>query len=806
MMAIKRILTLALLFFLTGNIMAQGTTDLSCRSSISSGRDFWVGLIRNGGDQLLQQLKVIAIGDTSCTITVTNPLTTWQQTATLTAGSSASIDIPVSTFSTQYSVIENKGIHITATANIQLILQCTKLASSDATAIIPTDALSTRYIVLDYPTDPTCNSDTCGASITIVATQPNTTIHYTPPCPLSNAPASIVGTPVQHTFTFAGQTLALLANDANTSLSGMEITADHPIAVFQGNQLASVPQSSPNSGDLMYEQASPVEHWGKEFVLIPTINRSAGDRVRVVADTACTFTLSTGGTYTLTAGGVEEFDLPANAPCILTATKPVSVGILCRSSIWGSELGDASLLMVPPTSRGVCHASFVTLATEQIYAWYIAVTTDNPSGMTLDGNDVSSSFQPIGSSPYSYARINIGSGTHTLDNTGGTFTAWTYGVGNVESYMYNLGYAVRPPVQIIQRDTLFYNDSICQGHNYNGYGFNINVRQIQNPGTYVFADSTVDDYLIHYQMLTLTVLPNIESSETRSIVCGDTLFYHGDTLTLAGDYPYLFTASNGCDSVVTLHLVYETIGLRASATTVCSNEEVTLTATGTQVFRWASLPHDASLDTQQNRNPVTVHPTTTTIYKLLDESGFPVATVAVSVESEPMVCWNLSRPYIDYDNPVVIFTDCTYNAASSDWTFSDGVTANTQRVMRQFQHPLPDSVTVTLTSCTPLGCCVDTTFSVPTKLRSIWFPNVFTPNESTNNLFGGYTSIEIAEYHLSVFNRWGLELWNGHNINDFWDGTHEGEPMPQGAYVYQWELKDIYGQLQNGIGTILLLR
>ena len=434
------------------------------------------------------------------------------------------------------------------------------------------------------------------------------------------------------------------------------------------------------------------------------------------------------------------------------------------------------------------------------------MATDNPSGMTLDGNNISSSFQHIGSSPYSYARINIGSGTHTLDNTGGTFTAWTYGVGNVESYMYNLGYAVRPPVQIIQRDTLFYNDSICQGHNYNGYGFNINVRQTQNPGTYVFADSTVDDYLIHYQMLTLTVLPNIESSETRSIVCGDTLFYHGDTLTLAGDYPYLFTASNGCDSVVTLHLVYETIGLRTSATTVCSNEEVTLTATGTQVFRWASLPHDASLDTQQYRNPVTVHPATTTIYKLLDESGFPVATVAVSVESEPMVCWNLSRPYIDYDNPVVIFTDCTYNAASSDWTFSDGVTANTQRVMRQFQYPLPDSVTVTLTSCTPLGCCVDTTFSVPTKLRSIWFPNVFTPNESTNNLFGGYTSIEIAEYHLSVFNRWGLELWNGHNINDFWDGTHEGEPMPQGAYVYQWELKDIYGQLQNGIGTILLLR
>lgn len=426
--------------------------------------------------------------------------------------------------------------------------------------------------------------------------------------------------------------------------------------------------------------------------------------------------------------------------------------------------------------------------------------------MTLDGNNISSSFQPIGSSPYSYARIGIGSGTHTLDNTGGTFTAWTYGVGNVESYMYSLGYAVRPPVQIIQRDTLFYNDSICQGHNYNGYGFNINVRQTQNPGTYVFADSTVDDYLIHYQMLTLTVLPNIESSETRSIVCGDTLFYYGDTLTLAGDYQYLFTATNGCDSVVTLHLVYDSVTLVASADGVCANEEVTLTAEGTLTFRWTSLPHDASLDTQQGLNPVTVHPATTTIYKLLDESGFPVASVTIYVDSKPMVCCNLSRPYIDFDNPVVVFTDCSYNTVSSDWTFSDGVIANTPRVLRQFQYPLPDSITVTLTSCTPLGCCVDTTFSVSVKLNSIWFPNVFTPNESTNSLFGGYTSIEIAEFSLIIFNRWGLELWRSHDINDFWDGTHNGEPMPQGAYVYRWELKDVYDQLQNGTGTILLLR
>lgn len=88
----------------------------------------------------------------------------------------------------------------------------------------------------------------------------------------------------------------------------------------------------------------------------------------------------------------------------------------------------------------------------------------------------------------------------------------------------------------------------------------------------------------------------------------------------------------------------------------------------------------------------------------------------------------------------------------------------------------------------------------------MWFPNVFLPNHSSNNTFGCHTSYEVVKFELEIYNRWGFFLWSTNDINTRWDGTHEGEPMPQGAYVYKWFLEDIYGDRQNGVGIVTLIQ
>jgi gliding motility-associated-like protein len=66
----------------------------------------------------------------------------------------------------------------------------------------------------------------------------------------------------------------------------------------------------------------------------------------------------------------------------------------------------------------------------------------------------------------------------------------------------------------------------------------------------------------------------------------------------------------------------------------------------------------------------------------------------------------------------------------------------------------------------------------------VFVPNVFTPNgDGVNDRFG-VVGAETGEFSLTVFNRWGMELWNTVDPRNTWDGTFGGSPVPDGTYVY----------------------
>ncbi len=352
-------------------------------------------------------------------------------------------------------------------------------------------------------------------------------------------------------------------------------------------------------------------------------------------------------------------------------------------------------------------------------------------------------------------------------------------------------------------DTVVYYDTVCQGSVYTGYGFT--VINTQAVGTSNYYDSFGDS--LHLYCLRLTVLPVPMSETTILIIMGDTLFYNGDTLTERGDYSYHFTAANGCDSTLTLHLEYEEISLTASADGICPGDSVTLNATGTHAAWWSATPPDASLAAQQGQTSIIVRPQQTTSYCLYSsEGGSLIDCVVVGVEPPPTLCVELSLPFIDFDFPTVYFTDCSEGSVSSTWCFDDGITLNRAYSRRQFHHPLPDSVVVTLQTCNRYHCCADTTFSIPKKIRSVWWPNVFTPDEEQNNRFGCTVTFEIVAFEMHIYNRQGLLVYHTTDPSATWDGTREGEPCSQGAYVYHWHVKDAYGYVKNGTGTVTLIR
>ena len=85
----------------------------------------------------------------------------------------------------------------------------------------------------------------------------------------------------------------------------MEVTSNgKPFAAFQGNRVAYIPTGS-GGADLIYEQATPVNFWGTDYVVVSSYGRSV-DIVRITSsENDCqiydngTFvqTLQKGGTY-----------------------------------------------------------------------------------------------------------------------------------------------------------------------------------------------------------------------------------------------------------------------------------------------------------------------------------------------------------------------------------------------------------------------------------------------------------------------------------------------------------------------------
>ena len=68
----------------------------------------------------------------------------------------------------------------------------------------------------------------------------------------------------------------------------------------------------------------------------------------------------------------------------------------------------------------------------------------------------------------------------------------------------------------------------------------------------------------------------------------------------------------------------------------------------------------------------------------------------------------------------------------------------------------------------------------------MYIPNSFTPNYDGNNDSFGAKGVNVSEYQLQIYNRWGDLIFTSDNISKEWDGYYQGRPAPQD--VYSWKL------------------
>ncbi len=84
----------------------------------------------------------------------------------------------------------------------------------------------------------------------------------------------------------------------------------------------------------------------------------------------------------------------------------------------------------------------------------------------------------------------------------------------------------------------------------------------------------------------------------------------------------------------------------------------------------------------------------------------------------------------------------------------------------------------------------------------LFVPTAFTPNGDNHNELLAIKGVNIAEYNLKIFNRWGELLFESNVLEKYWDGSFENEKVAQGVYYYTIEALGEDNILFNLSGTV----
>jgi gliding motility-associated-like protein len=277
-----------------------------------------------------------------------------------------------------------------------------------------------------------------------------------------------------------------------------------------------------------------------------------------------------------------------------------------------------------------------------------------------------------------------------------------------------------------------------------------------------------------------------------------------------GEYSVLVTDANGCEyiSVVILgapNPIQTNISVDAAS---CGDNDGSADVGGTS---GGTSPYTYSwLGTGQVGNSANNLSAGNYTLQITDSNGC-TATENFSVNEINFPNASFTASSIEGPQPLTVtFSNNSSNGDEFFWDFADGNTENTDNigsVINTFENDGSYDVMLVVTSP---GGCVDTTY-VNVFVYSdsfLSFPNVFTPNPDTDNMtFKPITALQLRNYELIIFDRWGTELFRTSDTSRGWTGKDEGgTEMAEGTYFYVVEAEGYDGKKYDKGGHLTLLR
>ncbi len=354
-------------------------------------------------------------------------------------------------------IFRKKGIHIESTAPITAYLHVYSSLNSGASVLIPVAAWGREYTSINSKQE---YSSPAFSWINVIANQDNTPVTIVPSVPTRNGHLANVPFQVMLNKGQIYQMLgAIISGENGYELTGTTIVSTDPdkkITVFGGSSRTRNPCTlGEGGGDYENQQLLPMQTWGKKYLVAPTsrgnsLNTPMTNIYKIVVSNPQTVVRRNGVALTgLTNNSYYIYE--STTADYIEADQPVQMAQFISGGpcIGGNQLGDPEMFCVSPMEQGIKETVFNRSNLYIIDTNLVTLLVPTAGLSSLKVDNVLFSDMPA-YARYSYAHPNIAGysvaamkwpaeQTICRIQCDSSFSGITYGLGDLESYGYNIG-------------------------------------------------------------------------------------------------------------------------------------------------------------------------------------------------------------------------------------------------------------------------------------------------------------------------------------------------------------------------------
>lgn len=262
---------------------------------------------------------------------------------------------------------------------------------------------------------------------------------------------------------------------------------------------------------------------------------------------------------------------------------------------------------------------------------------------------------------------------------------------------------------------------------------------------------------------------------------------------------YYIETEGSCGSAVDTFDI-EFIEINSSAgpdTTVCIGDHVSFFANGGDQYEWES----EEFDNQNTSQSPQINATSTGDYivTISKDGCSELDTASLNVFSKPDQPVN-SIYTINYGEDINITLNPNFFYS---WSPATGLSCNKCSSV----NSKPDEdITYLINYSDTRSCQVIDSIKV-NVIFPLYIANTFTPNgDGKNDVFYAYSHL-IKEFEITIYDRWGMAIYQSNDINKGWDGTLNGVQQQQDVFVYIVRYTKMHTtKVIERVGTVNLIR